>query len=172
MSSYTKESVLFTWLLTLHLYFCIAFAHAMIQTYPTFLSVSIYSCSALHYWQHHHVLTCTEISSRPSAHGSVITSTTSLNRRAPLEKLWPLQWRKKNSVDLRDKTSLTTMLFGVAGRASCLEPRLALATAPLVLMRNHQSPLHLNVSLQPRRRHNFAAYMGPLTSKRALLREK
>lgn len=96
-------------------------------------------------------------------------STKTLNHHAPLENHWPLHRKKK---PVWDETSLTTMLFGVASWAGSLEPGPALATPPLVLMRNHHSPLHLNVSLQPRRRHNFAAYMGPLTSKRALLREK
>lgn len=47
---------------------------------------------------------------------------------------------KENCIDLRDNTSLTNMLSGVASWVGCLKPRLALATPPLVLMRNHHSP--------------------------------
>lgn len=141
----------------------------------TSISINTFLLRITLYWQDHYVLTYTDVSPEPSFHGAIITSSDISKCSQPScttgKPLTPPRG-EKNCVDLRDETSLTTMLFGVASWAGCLEPRLALATPPLVLMRNHHSPLHLNVSLQPRRRHNFAAYMGPLTSKRALLREK
>lgn len=96
----------------------------------------------------------------PSLHSIVPLSphriSKDIDHHAPLENPWPLFWQK--NVDLWDETSLPTMLHGVAscqllGAEACIgNTTTCINVQPLL------SPA--NVSLQLRRRHNFAAYMG------------
>lgn len=89
-----------------------------------------------------------------SFHCAIITSS-DLNKRSQpsctaAKPLTPLL-RKKKKVDLRDETSLATSRL--LGAEACIGN-----TTTCVNVQPSLSPA--NVSLQPRRRHNFAAYMG------------
>lgn len=142
MCSYSVQSFLFTSLHTVYfIYFiCIAAQNG---------SASIQSFLALHFWQYHHILTIVQDLHSIVPLSPHQISTNALNHHAPLQNPWPLFWEKK---------MLTWGMRHLSTRAGCLEPRLALATPPRINVQPSLSPA--NVSLQPRRRHNFAAYMG------------
>lgn len=128
MCFYSVQSFLFTLLHTVYfIYFiCIAAQNG---------SASIQSFLALHYWQYDHILTIVQDLHSIVPLSPHQISTNALNHHAPLQNPWPLFWEKKRK--------LTWEMRHLSPRAGCLEPRLALATPPLVLMCNHHSPLQM-----------------------------